>query len=54
MTDPTLLIRLFGGKSKFSDEFKKEIIRFSEEPLGSVIKRYPEAAIKYGIEKPLE
>ncbi|GEM_PF-4986419 len=54
MPDPTLLIRLFGGKSKFSDEFKKEIIRFSEEPLGSVIKRYPEAAIKYGIEKPLE
>jgi hypothetical protein len=54
MPDPTLLIRLFGGKSKFSDEFKKEIIRFSEEPLGSILKRYPEAAIKYGIEKPLE
>ena len=45
--DKTSLIKLFGEK------MAPELSRLSEDPLGSILKRYPEAAIKYGIDKPL-
>ena len=55
MPDNTqLLLSLFGRKSKISDSIMKEGVRFSQDPLHSLLQRYPTNAIKYGIEKPLE